>query len=265
MRHGLDEYAHLHSPVHDWEPRCKLIALMALIFAFTFVQHPYLLLPMLGVTAVLYGVSKLPLSFLRSRLHYPGYFLLGVTVLLPFVSGQTIWVQLGGVSVYREGLLAAIAIAARFISIVMVGLVLFGSSPIVTTIKAMRSLGLPKTLADMTLLFYRYLYEIGGDLIRMQTAMRLRGFRMRRPSRRNLKVLAALAGSLLIRSYEQSERVYGAMRLRGYGSEIKASRTDWQVRPRDAIAMAIVLLVAVVFVGAEIALRGMEIQARSQL
>lgn len=260
MRHGLDEYAHLYSPVHDWEPRCKLIALMVLIFAFTVVQHPYLLLPMLGVTAVLYGVSNLPLSFLLSRLHYPGYFLLGVTVLLPFVSGQTVVAQLGGLNVYREGVLAAVTIASRFISMVMVALVLFGSSPIVTTIKAMRSLGLPKTLADMTLLFYRYLYEMGDNLMRMQTAMRLRGFRMRRPSRRNLKVLAALAGSLLIRSYEQSERVYSAMRLRGYGSEIKASRTDWQVRPRDVAGVAIVLLVAAGLVGAQMVLEQSDLQ-----
>jgi len=31
-----------------------------------------------------------------------------------------------------------------------------------------------------------------------------------------------LAGNLLIRSYEQSERVYKAMRLRGYGYGIKS-------------------------------------------
>lgn len=48
----------------------------------------------------------------------------------------------------------------------------------------MRALGLPAVLADMTLLSYRYIYEIGDDLETMETAMGLRGFRPRRPSGR---------------------------------------------------------------------------------
>jgi energy-coupling factor transporter transmembrane protein EcfT len=48
----------------------------------------------------------------------------------------------------------------------------------------MRALGLPAVLADMTLLSYRYIYEIGDDLEAMETAMGLRGFRARRPRAR---------------------------------------------------------------------------------
>ena len=43
-----------------------------------------------------------------------------------------------------------------------------------------------------------------------------------------LQQLAMLAGNLLIRSYEQSERVYKAMRLRGYGYGVK--------RPKPSLA-----------------------------
>jgi cobalt/nickel transport system permease protein len=56
----------------------------------------------------------------------------------------------------------------------------------------------------------------------MQQAMRLRGFRSHSRSkwfrRSDLQQFATLTGTLLIRSYEQSERVYKAMQLRGYGS-----------------------------------------------
>jgi cobalt/nickel transport system permease protein len=86
----------------------------------------------------------------------------------------------------------------------------------------MRRLGLPVILADMTLLAYRYLYEIADTLATMQQAMRLRGFgqarqRWLRINGQAMQQRAMLAGNLLIRSYEQSERVYKAMRLRGYG------------------------------------------------
>ena len=34
MKLGLDQYANLDSPIHRWEQRSKLVALIALIFAF---------------------------------------------------------------------------------------------------------------------------------------------------------------------------------------------------------------------------------------
>ena len=254
MKHGLDEYTHLDSPLHRWDPRLKLVALMALIFAFSFVQDLRLLPAMFVVTGALYAVSKFPLSFLWTRLRYPGFFLIVVVVLLPFLSGQTVILRIGPLALRQEGCLALILIAARFLSILTVGLVLFGTAPFLTSMKAVRALGLPSVLADMALLAYRYLNEIGDDLGRMETAMRLRGFQSHRLSRRGLDTLASLAGSLLVRSYERSERVYKAMILRGYGQPTR-SLDDFQVRPRDVIGLVAALLVAAGFVAAEILFR----------
>ncbi|MBO0350953.1 cobalt ECF transporter T component CbiQ, partial [Phormidium pseudopriestleyi FRX01] len=71
MKFGLDDYAYLKSPLHQWEPRCKLIGLMGLIFAFAMVRDPRLILPMLGVSAGIYLLSQLPVSYWRTRLRYP--------------------------------------------------------------------------------------------------------------------------------------------------------------------------------------------------
>jgi len=53
-----------------------------------------------------------------------------------------------------------------------------------------------RRVADMALLTFRYLQEIGWDLRRMQISMRLRGFKKRRFSPRGLRTLARLSGSL---------------------------------------------------------------------
>ncbi|OQY19745.1 MAG: cobalt ECF transporter T component CbiQ [Chloroflexi bacterium] len=252
---NLDEHAHLDSPLHQWEPRCRLVGLVTLIFAFSFVQDLRLLPAMLAVTLALYAVSRLPLSYLLTRLRAPGFFLLLVAVLLPFLSGSTVILRIGPLALRQEGCLDLALVVVKFVSILTTGLVLFGSAPFLTTVKAMRALGLPPTLADMTLFSYRYLYEIGDDLETMETAMGLRGFRARRPSGRALGVLASLAGSILVRSYEQSERIYKAMILRGYGRAPRP-RDEFQTHPCDAVALGGVLLVAVGFVAAEILLRG---------
>jgi cobalt/nickel transport system permease protein len=252
----LDEYAHLDSALHRWEPKCKLVGLFILAFAFSFVRDLRLLPAMLGVACAVYVASGLPFSFLTTRLRYPGLFLLVPAVLLPFVSGSTVLLSIGPLALRQEGCLAALLIVTRFVSILTITLVLFGSAPFLTTIKAMLALGLPPILADMTLLAYRYIFQIGGDLERMETAMGLRGFKARRPNAHTLGVLASLSGSLLVRSYEQSERVYNAMALRGYGRSQRSFDGFDRVRSRDAIVFVGVLLVAVSFVGAEVFLRG---------
>jgi cobalt/nickel transport system permease protein len=251
---GLDEYAHLDSPLHRWEPKYKLVGLAVLIFAFSLVRDLRLLPAMLTVSFALYIVSRLPLSYLLTRLRAPGFFLLIMAVLLPFLAGRTVILRVGPLALRQEGCLDLLLIVVKFVSILTAGLVLFGTAPFLTTIKAMRALGLPPILADMTLFSYRYIYEIGDDLETMEKAMGLRGFRARRLGGRTLSVLASLAGSILVRSYEQSERVYKAMVLRGYGRSPRAQEA-FEAESRDAIVLCIALLVAAGFIAAEILFR----------
>lgn len=247
---GLDQYAHLRSPIHRWESRAKLIGLVVLIFAFSAVRDVRLLPAMYGVTALLFALSRLPGSYLLGRLKLPGYFLLFLVLLLPFVSGETVLWQLGPLALRWEGILNAVIIASRFLCIITVTLVLFGTSPFLTSIKAMRSLGLPPILADMILLTYRYLFEMADMLATMRTAIRVRGFDGSQLNRRSLSTLASLVGSLLVRSYEQAEQVYNAMILRGYGAD-RAAAYEHRTGTYDMVLCGAAISVAVIFVVAQ--------------
>ncbi|NEP00719.1 MAG: cobalt ECF transporter T component CbiQ [Symploca sp. SIO2E9] len=262
MKHRLDAYANLDSPIHHWETRYKLVALLSLIFAFSFVQQLSLLPAMVIVTLTFYKLSKLPGSFLLTRLRYPGLFLASIALLLPFSVGSEVIFQIGFLAVRQEGLLSLVLVVTRFLCILTVSLIIFGTAPFLNHIKAMRSLGLPAILADMTLLSYRYIEQLADDLVIMKRAMQLRGFRPTKLNPRNLRVLASLAGTLLVRSYEQSERVYKAMILRGYGyaPQNLSEHRDVLGKPRDTtnwrstIGLLLTLLIAFGFVTAEIIL-----------
>ena len=255
MRVDLDQFAYLDSPLHRWEPRRKLIGLLALAFAFAFVRDLRLLPAMALVTFILFILSHLPFSFLVKRLSYPLVFFLVLSILLPFVSGSTVLWQMGPIAIRQEGLLSVVLILTRFVCILTVAIVLFGTAPLLQTIKAMLALGLPAILADMTLLAYRYIYELADYLERAQRATRLRGFSHHQLNRRMPNTLASLAGSLLVRSYERSERIYHAMILRGYGQAPRVS-DEFPARPVDTICLAGVLLLAAAFVAGEMYLRG---------
>ena len=220
MKLTLDRYAHLQSPMHRWQQKYKLVGLLGLIFAFSFIRSLVLLPIIIGITIIIFAASRLPLSYLISRLRYPGYFILAVVFLLPFVAGDTIIWQWGWLNLRWEGCQETLLIVVRFFCILTVSLVLFGTATILNSIKGLRGLGLPQVILDMTLLTYRYLEELGEMLKTMQRAMRLRGFNPHLFNYRQIEILTRLIGSLIVRSYERSTRIYQAMILRGYGYKV---------------------------------------------
>ena len=245
---NLDRYAHLKSPIHQWEQRSKLVSLLTLIFAFAFVSHLLLLPLMVAITIGLYFLSRLPLRFWLTRLRYPGFFIVVMVLFLPFGTGETILWQWGWLSLKQEGCEALVLILIRFLSILTVSLVLFGTATLRDSLKAMRSLGVPALIVDMALLAYRYLQEVQEMRIKMQRAMQLRGFQRDRLTYKNLQVLAQLTGVLLIRSYERSQRIYQAMILRGYGQEkSQASKKLKRCDRSSWIASIITLSIAIGF------------------
>ena len=206
------------SAIHHWPTRSKVLCLMAMMFSIAFVQQVALLPWILAGVVGVYLYSRLPLSDLARRLPYPGLFILATVVLLPLSSGQTVVWQWGGLALRQEGLETATLIAGRFLSIMILGFILLGSTPFLEVLGVMRSLKIPPLLTDMTLLTYRYLFEVAEQFATMKQAMTLRGYGSQPQSlQRRWTWLSSLFGSLLLRSYDQSQRIYQAMRLRGYG------------------------------------------------
>lgn len=211
----LDELAALNSPIHRWEPRTKLIGLTIFIFAIAFLSQISLLLIALSIAGLLFIVSKIPLTFLLKSLRLPAFFIAIIGIMLIFFSSGTTLFSIGSISIKREGIEAAATIGIRFFSIITLVIVLFGTTQFVSIMKALRSFGLSNILIDMAMFTYRYLFELLEQLEQMQLSMRLRGFK--RNKLKNITKIASLMGTLFIRSYEKSERVYNAMVIRGYG------------------------------------------------
>ncbi len=244
--HRLDEHADLHSPIHAWDGRFKLVGLLFVIFAFATVSNIILLIPMLAITLLLYRSTTLPWRFLRHRLEFPGFFILFLVIFLPFVAGETILASVGPFDIRQEGLEQAAVVAVRFFCILTLAIVLFGTDSFINTIKAMRALRFPDILADMVLLTYRYLFEISTYFQTMRTAARMRGFRPNF-SLNSLNTLTSLLGHMIVRSYEQSERVYKAMVLRGYGAVQIQQANTFAATQTDTFKLLASVVVAILF------------------
>jgi cobalt/nickel transport system permease protein len=174
-----------------------------------------------------------------------------LAVILPLFYGQTILLQLGFLTVKLEGCVQLLLITGKFFSILVLGLVLFATATIQTNVMAMRAIGLPLILTDMALFSYRYLFEFAAMLRTLQIATRLRGFRENRLQ--GIRTYAHLAGTMLVRSYEQSDRVYKAMILRGYGSPQGEGRLtgEFALYSRNFPMLALFILLAAGFIIAQ--------------
>ncbi|MEM6450026.1 MAG: cobalt ECF transporter T component CbiQ [Cyanobacteria bacterium P01_D01_bin.105] len=256
---SIDSYVGGRSPLHLWTPRLKLLGLGCLMFAFAAIRHLPLVVPMLGTTALIYALSGLPLAFLLKRLRYPGLFILTVVLILPLTSGETVLWQWGLFALRQEGIMAMTLVVSRFVCILTLGFVLLGTTPFVTLLRSLRALGLPTLLTDMTLLTYRYLFETADMLSTMQRSMRLRGFghtkrRWLSLQKQDLQRLVGLLATLLIRSYERAERIYTAMRLRGYG-RLKHPPARANVDAASACLTGAAVAIAIIFVAIEVAIQ----------
>jgi len=171
------------------------------------------------------------LLFIIKRIQLPSVVILFIALLALFFSEGSPLVQIGFLTITDEGLFSFVLITGRFLSIMLIMIVLFTTSTFLDILKGLRALKVPVLLCDMTLFSFRYLFELKKDFQTMQTAMRMRGFKGEFWS--SLTGFSSLAGSLLVRSYEQSERVYQAMTMRGYGAgtfeegTFSAGRTDY--------------------------------------
>ncbi|MGQ9838085.1 MAG: cobalt ECF transporter T component CbiQ [Cyanobacteriota bacterium] len=218
------------SCIHRWRPLPKLLGLLGLMVAFAGVQR-LALLPVIGIVAAgLWRISGLPWRLWLQRLAGPGVLVSALILVLPFWLGETVIWRWGSLAVRWEGIVVVLRIGVRLGAIFTLTLLLLETTPLMELLVALQRLGIPNLLLELAWLTHRYLQELESQWQQMQRAARLRGWQPKgflfaqrdkvfftQAIKRDLVFLASLVGTLLVRSYERSERVYQALQLRGYG------------------------------------------------
>jgi cobalt/nickel transport system permease protein len=204
MRHSfIDRYALLDSPLHILEPRSKILAFSALIISALCipVDRGSLFFAYFFVTAILMGVSQVPLSYIVGR----------TLVILPFII-------LASLAVPWHGLSGLATLFMRAILCLMLLMLLTNTTRFVELLRGLRRLGCPQILVMNLSFLYRYLFVLTEEAMRMKQARDCRRVG-RAPFVEELKLLSSMLGTLLIRSFERAERMHGAMLSRGYSGD----------------------------------------------
>ena len=163
-------------------------------------------------------LSNIPKDFIISGIKWVALFLIPFLIIMPITYPGEADLYLLGLPFSWPGFRLAMLIIIKALAIVLTSYVMFTSARFVNSMTALQDLKCPAVFVQMLLFTYRYIFVFIDEMRRMDTAMKARGF-IKKADRYTLKVLGNFVGTLLIRSFERTERIYKAMLSKGYQGE----------------------------------------------
>jgi cobalt/nickel transport system permease protein len=235
MTLGIDLPVCKPSFLQRLDPRWKLggVLTAALVIALLRTSGPAL--AAMAGSMLLVALARVPAGWYLRRLATAMTLYMLFTIWLPFMpeAGHEVR-DLGFITISLTGLARWIALSAKLVAMISLMLMLLATTPLHDTFKAARALGLPRILVFLMLLTYRYVFLLMDEFARLRIALRVRGFR-NRADLHSYHTIGQVAGTLLVRSHERSDRVGQAMRCRGFDGEFR-SLHDFHTAWPDVVA-----------------------------
>ncbi len=204
-----------NSLISRWDDRWKLTAIIILTFSLAFPRSFRAMGAGVIVTAILLHASRMPGREIKKAIQPPLSILIFMSPLILLTPGKALLIGWGRFGIYKEGLILLGIIALKSLTIFLLFAVLMGTSGMTRIMHAMKAVGIPEKMVAILISTYRYIFLYRDDLKKLMTAARLRGFSLQKGLAHTL-TSADILITLIIRSYEQSQRVNAAMRLRGF-------------------------------------------------
>ncbi len=212
----LDEpFAAGNSVIHRIDPRFRVVASIVYSLVVAVVYTFPALFTAFFFSLCLIASARLDLRRVLKRLVLVNGFVLMFWLLLPFTAEGEILYRLGPIAVYRPGVILAAQITLKSNAILMALIALVSTMSFATLGHAMNRLKFPEKFVFLFLLTYRYIFVIEQEHKKIWRAVKIRGFSPA-TSLHCYKTYAYMIAMLFIRASARADRVYRAMKCRGF-------------------------------------------------
>ena len=253
MALDIDRYAHRESSLKRWDPRIKLLTMGIFVFIVALLDTlPVAYLSLLFALMFL-RLSNIPFSFIRGGVMFVSLFLLPLFFIMPFSYPGESPSNLLGFNFAWEGFRLACLIIIKALAVVIIAYGVFGSNRFDISMIALQHLRVPRLIVQMLLFTYRYIFVFLAEMRRMDVSMRSRGL-VKKFDLATLKIMGNFIGTLLIRSFERTERIYDAMLSKGYDGEFH-TMIVFQSQLKDYLKAMAILVLIIVFLWLEVSSR----------
>jgi cobalt/nickel transport system permease protein len=238
--HHCTSGKHTDTVLSRIDPRVKLLCAVGLLMMV--ISGKGFIFPLATATLCIAAclVTGIRLRSLALRFAEPVFIIMMVVLLKFFFTGRTplFSVPLFGIEIigYRDGLLDGLLIAARIIGAVAVVNALAWITPFTELMAALSWLHLPRAFTEITLFAWRYLFLIFDDARVIYGAQKNRlgysGYR------RGIRSFGTLAGTLVIKAFDNSRNITTAMVQRGYDGDMPMLRHKPFCKAEVAVSLA---------------------------
>jgi cobalt/nickel transport system permease protein len=225
MKHSfLDKYSDGNSFLHRLDARTKFIFVFLFIISIALTPPGswYVFIVYFVIMAVLTVAARLPVAYVFKRSLAVMPFVLMIAIFIPFfksgeiVGSYNVW--LWKINVTYSGIQVLLNILIKsWLSITSL-IWLTSTTKLTHLLYALERLHFPHVLVMILSFMYRYIFVIADEIMRMKQARDSRNFGGKKLLQ--LRTMGNMIGTLFIRSYERSERVYIAMVARGFNGEV---------------------------------------------
>jgi len=227
-----EPFASGNSIIHRIDPRFRVAA--AIFFSFS-VALCYQFKPLIAALAISFVsvlLSGVGLKNVFKRLIIVNGFILLFWIVLPLTYKGKIVYSLGPVHVYMAGILFAAKITIKSNAILLVLISFIATMTFATLGHTLGRFKLPEKLIFLLMITYRYIFVIQQEYEKIISSIKIRAFKPK-TTLHTYKTFAYIIGMLLIRASERADRVYNAMRCRGFKgtyyslTDFKADAKSW--------------------------------------
>lgn len=229
--HFLDPYRPRSSPIHALDGRVKFILVVAFILTVSLLPYRawsvFILMYSLALAVEI--LSDLGVGYVHKRAALALPFVLAALPMLFTADGPALLHLPLGLRLSQEGLLRFAGVTFKSWLSVQMAIVLAATTPFPDLLLAMRAVGVPRLLVAIFGLMWRYLFVLADEALRLLRARAARSGEADLPGLKSggtlawrARVAGGMAGSLFLRAYERSDRIYLAMLARGYDGEVRA-------------------------------------------
>lgn len=216
---ALEELSFGNTAIHRLHPLSKMLVTFSYVIAVVSVRRlDYITLSVFFFyPAVLIALAEIPprLIIKRALLALPFVLLAGISNILfertPYIAALGLPISRGAVS--------AVVLVEKALLTVSAVLILAATTKAAQAFASLRKLGLPKIFITVVMLCLRYLSLLLDEAGRMTRAYHLRAKRAKGIC---MQDMGSFLGQLLLRSFDRAQRVYQAMKLRGFDGSFSA-------------------------------------------
>ena len=235
-----ETFARGDSLLHNRSPRVKLVACASLLAVVAISNSFQAIGFALGAALILLFVSGLSLRSVGKRLFIANSFTLFLWVSLPLTYSGGDHIQLGSLVLSGQGVQLASLITLKTNTIILLIILLLGTSTVAELGHSLQSLGIPEKLCFLLLFSYRYIFVIHQEYKRLKRAATIRCFSPT-TNLHTYRTYGYLFGMTLVHSVNRSQRIYQAMQLRGFNGKL-IPLTQREPRRGDTLFLILFLL-----------------------